>query len=104
MSWAGGWFFLMAVVIFTGGQRDFQLPGLGAYLQEAANQGDRAAIGGGGGLLCGLYRAGKMLLQVSAAQWIDIGVSVGATFLCVLVALILALAWTIPLGVLIGTS
>lgn len=30
MSWAGGWFFLMAAEIFTVGQRDFRLPGLGA--------------------------------------------------------------------------
>jgi NitT/TauT family transport system permease protein len=42
MSWAGGWFFLMAAEIFTVGQRDFRLPGLGAYLQEAANQGEPA--------------------------------------------------------------
>ena len=26
MSWAGGWFFLMAAEIFTVGQRDFRLP------------------------------------------------------------------------------
>lgn len=39
MSWAGGWFFLMAAEIFTVGGRDFRLTGLGAYLQEAANQG-----------------------------------------------------------------
>jgi len=44
MSWAGGWFFLMAAEIFTVGARDFRLPGLGAYLQEAANQGDTRAI------------------------------------------------------------
>ncbi|MBI4596398.1 MAG: ABC transporter permease subunit [Candidatus Tectomicrobia bacterium] len=40
MSWAGGWFFLMAAEIFTVGQRDFRLPGLGSYLQLAANEGD----------------------------------------------------------------
>ena len=44
MSWAGGWFFLMAAEIFTVGERDFRLPGLGAYLHEAANQGDTRAI------------------------------------------------------------
>ncbi|MBI1259076.1 MAG: ABC transporter permease subunit [Chloroflexi bacterium] len=44
MSWAGGWFFLMAAEIFTVGSRDFRLPGLGAYLQAAANQGDIRAI------------------------------------------------------------
>ena len=29
MSWAGGWFFLLAAEIFTLGDRDFRLPGLG---------------------------------------------------------------------------
>lgn len=44
MSWAGGWFFLMAAEIFTLGDRDFRLPGLGAYLQTAANEGDTRAL------------------------------------------------------------
>jgi len=44
MSWAGGWFFLMAAEIFTAGQRNFSLPGLGSYLKEAANQGDLTAM------------------------------------------------------------
>ena len=51
MSWAGGWFFLMAAEIFTVGDRDFRLPGLGAYLQEAANQGNTEAIVWGVGTL-----------------------------------------------------
>jgi NitT/TauT family transport system permease protein len=44
MSWAGGWFFLMAAEIFTIGARDFRLPGLGAYLQVAASRGDLRAV------------------------------------------------------------
>jgi NitT/TauT family transport system permease protein len=44
VSWAGGWFFLMAAESFTVGARDFRLPGLGSYLQEAANQGDTTAV------------------------------------------------------------
>ena len=53
MSWAGGWFFLMAAEMFTVGQRDFRLPGLGAYLREAADQGDLPAIAWGvGALVC----------------------------------------------------
>lgn len=44
MSWAGGWFFLMASETFTVGARDFRLPGLGSYLQAAANQNDVPAI------------------------------------------------------------
>lgn len=202
MSWAGGWFFLMAAEIFTVGSRDFRLPGLGAYLHEAANQGDSLAIlyglamligvvvlldqlvwrpliawserfkvemvesgqpptswfynfirrsgwirkvyqtvvrpiftlldqimmrqpvptgsmdeekklprywtwvGGlaGIGLLYGLYRAGIMLSGVPVTQWVQIGQGMVFTFLRVLAALILAMVWTIPLGVLIGTN
>lgn len=47
MSWAGGWFFLMAAEMFTLGERDFRLPGLGAFLQTAADAGDLTAIGWG---------------------------------------------------------
>ena len=44
MSWSGGWFFLMAAEIFNVGRRDFRLPGLGSYLQKAANEGNLPAI------------------------------------------------------------
>lgn len=44
MSVAGGWFFLMACEMFTLGERDFRLPGLGSYLQLAAIKGDMRAI------------------------------------------------------------
>ncbi|HUM71425.1 MAG TPA: ABC transporter permease subunit, partial [Chloroflexota bacterium] len=47
MSWAGGWFFLMAAESFTVGQKDFRLPGLGSYLHEAANQENFQAIAWG---------------------------------------------------------
>ncbi|MGN6735207.1 MAG: ABC transporter permease subunit, partial [Candidatus Binatia bacterium] len=40
MSWSGGWFFLMASEIFNVGSRDFRLPGIGSYLQTAANAGN----------------------------------------------------------------
>jgi NitT/TauT family transport system permease protein len=203
MSWAGGWFFLMAAEIFTVGQRDFRLPGLGAYLHEAANQGDLQAIlwgigalvlvivaldqlvwrpllawadrfklemvesdnpprswfydllrssrlagwlsravrrplgerldawllrrfparggevaagrghpslvyalaaAGGLGLAYGVYRAGQMLFGVPARQLVEIGLGVAASLLRVLAALAIALAWTVPVGVAIGTN
>jgi NitT/TauT family transport system permease protein len=44
MSVAGGWFFLMACEMFVLGSRDFRLPGLGSYLQTAANAGNTRAI------------------------------------------------------------
>ena len=203
MSWAGGWFFLMAAEIFTVGQRDFRLPGLGAYLQEAANQGNLLALAwgiavlvlvivaldqfiwrpllawserfkiemveseatttswfyeamrssrlmgwvdekllapqvdrldrlllrrfparlisggrnknGSGlvnlaagaaalGLLYGLYRASGMLVGLSLAEWAQIGVGLLSTLGRVGIALAIALAWTIPVGVAIGTN
>lgn len=44
MSWAGGWFFLMASEQFTLGDKNLQLPGLGSYLYAAADAGDTRAI------------------------------------------------------------
>jgi NitT/TauT family transport system permease protein len=44
MSVAGGWFFLMACEMLVLGNRDLRLPGLGSYLQTAANAGNTAAI------------------------------------------------------------
>jgi NitT/TauT family transport system permease protein len=44
MSVAGAWFFLMACEMFTLGKRDLRLPGLGSYLQTAADAGDTRAI------------------------------------------------------------
>jgi NitT/TauT family transport system permease protein len=203
MSWAGGWFFLMAAEIFTVGDRDFRLAGLGGYLKEAADQGDVGAIALGlgvlvlvivaldqlvwrpllawsdrfkvemvegdapptswfydawrasriaawlsqraarpflealdhrltgagppldppgppdrtppwvwrtlvalgiAGLLYGGVRAGTMLLQVPQQQWFAIGLGLASTLLRVAAALAIALAWTVPVGVAIGTS
>jgi NitT/TauT family transport system permease protein len=44
MSVAGGWFFLIACEMFVLGNRDLRLPGLGSYLQTAANEGNTPAI------------------------------------------------------------
>ena len=206
MSWAGGWFFLMAAEIFTVGQESFRLPGLGAYLQTAALQGNMGAIGWGlatlvvvivvmdqwiwrpllawadrfkiemveneepptswfydlwhnsrlvawfearvavpamerfdsdlirahpmedeeqeqprksrGGinwvavlgialLVYGVYRiwaGGGTLFVLSPGDWISVLVGVLGTMLRVFIALVIALAWTIPLGYAIGSS
>jgi NitT/TauT family transport system permease protein len=193
----------MAAEIFSAGERNFRLPGLGAYLQEAANQGNLTAIGWGlaaliltivildqliwrpliawsnrftlqmvesdnpptswfynvlrsaafiqflhraisrplfekmDGLLIKVWRvprlgsgrngsrtwlryglgltllagilgvsflSGRMLLTVTLKQWGAIGAGLGMTLLRVAAALSIALAWTIPVGVMIGTS
>src|SRR5579863_409287 len=37
MSWAGGWFVLYAAEMFTAGNKNFELVGLGSYVMEATN-------------------------------------------------------------------
>jgi NitT/TauT family transport system permease protein len=44
MSWAGGWFFLMASEQFTLGDKNLRLAGLGSYLAAAAERGDFSAL------------------------------------------------------------
>ncbi len=206
MSWAGGWFFLMASEIFTVGSRDFRLPGIGAYLQTAASQGNLQAVTAGivtlvvtiilldqflwrpvlawaekfkletvaseqppeswlrdtlarsriadycrarileplgewidnrlGRLsganaalssgksnargispllwvvgtvvlllaLMGTFEAGAMLRHLPSRAWAAIGIGILATLTRVALALLIALAWTVPVGVAIGTN
>ncbi len=54
MSVAGGWFFLMACEMFVLGNRDLRLPGLGSYLQTAANAGNTRAIAAGLAVMIGV--------------------------------------------------
>ncbi len=51
MSWAGGWFFLMAAEMFSLGNKSYQLQGLGTFLQTAANQANWVAEWVGLGVL-----------------------------------------------------
>lgn len=55
-------------------------------------------------LLYGGYRASLMLLSLSLESWWRICVGAFATLLRVLGSLLVALAWTVPVGVLIGTN
>jgi NitT/TauT family transport system permease protein len=71
MSWAGGWFFLMAAEIFTVGPRDFRLPGLGSYLQTAASEGNARAIAYGLVTLVGIIVAMDQLVWRPLLAWAD---------------------------------
>ncbi len=55
-------------------------------------------------IIYGAYSAALMLFRVSPGNWSDIGFGLVATLLRVFAALIIALAWTVPLGVAIGTN
>jgi NitT/TauT family transport system permease protein len=63
MSVAGGWFFLMACEMFVLGDRDLRLPGLGSYLQTAANAGDTRAI------LLGLATMIAVIVLIDQLVW-----------------------------------
>jgi NitT/TauT family transport system permease protein len=56
MSVAGGWFFLMACEMFILEGKDFRLPGLGSYIQTAANAGSIEHI---------LYGLGTMIFLIT---------------------------------------
>ena len=71
MSWAGGWFFLMASEQFTLGSRSFQLPGLGSYLQAAANAGNTGAILLGLATLIALIMLLDLLFWRPLVAWAD---------------------------------
>jgi len=71
MSWSGGWFFLMAAEIFHVGARDFRLPGLGAYLQTAANAGNLTAVFLGVVTLVGVIVLLDQLLWRPLIAWTD---------------------------------
>ena len=43
MSMAGGWFFLTVNEAFTLGNKDYRLPGIGSYMNQAINDGDTPA-------------------------------------------------------------
>lgn len=71
MSWSGGWFFLMAAETFKVGTRDFRLPGLGAYLQVAANEGNLTAVCAGVATLVGVIILLDQLVWRPLIAWTD---------------------------------
>lgn len=71
MSWSGGWFFLMAAEIFHVGMRDFRLPGLGSYLQVAANEGNLPAVMWGLGALVLVIILLDQLVWRPLTAWTD---------------------------------
>ena len=63
VSVAGGWFFLMACEMFVLGDRDFRLPGLGSWLQTAADNGDTRSM------LWGLATMVTVILLIDQLVW-----------------------------------
>lgn len=71
MSWAGGWFFLMASEQFTLGDRNLRLPGLGSYLAAAAERGDFSALALGLGALIAVIVLLDQLVWRPLVAWSD---------------------------------
>jgi NitT/TauT family transport system permease protein len=71
MSVAGGWFFLMACEMFTLGDRNLRLPGLGSYLQTAANVGNTRAIILGLAVMIGIVIMIDQVVWRPAIAWAE---------------------------------
>ncbi len=71
MSWAGGWFFLMAIEAFTLGNQSFQLPGLGSFLAVAAAHGNFPAIYWGVSVLIGVVVITDLLVWRPLIAWVE---------------------------------
>ena len=69
ISVANGWFFLMICEDFPLGNREFLLPGLGSYLQVAANANDKRAILYGLATVVLIIVATDQLLWRPAIAW-----------------------------------
>ena len=71
MSVAGAWFFLMACEMFVLGDHDLRLPGLGSYLQSAANAGDMRAVVWGLATMIGIVILIDQLIWRPVIAWAE---------------------------------
>jgi len=71
VSVAGGWFALIFCETFTMGRHDFQLPGLGSYIQKATNIGDTRALLAGIAAVILIVVATDQLIWRPLIAWSD---------------------------------
>lgn len=71
VSVAGGWFALIFCETFTMGNHNFQLPGLGSYIQVATNEGNVRALLGGIGVVVLIVVATDQLIWRPLIAWSD---------------------------------
>jgi NitT/TauT family transport system permease protein len=71
VSVAGGWFALMICETFTMGNRNFQLPGLGSYIQSATDSGDIRALLSGIAVVILIVVATDQLVWRPLIAWSD---------------------------------
>jgi NitT/TauT family transport system permease protein len=71
VSVAGGWFALILCEIFAMGNRNFQLPGLGSYIQTATSAGDTRALLAGIATIILIVVATDQLIWRPLIAWSD---------------------------------
>ncbi len=71
VSVAGGWFALMLCEMFTMGDRSFELPGLGSYIQSATDSGDISALLSGIAVVILIVVATDQLVWRPLIAWSD---------------------------------
>jgi NitT/TauT family transport system permease protein len=71
ISVASAWFYLIACEMFTLKQQDFRIPGLGSYLQTAANADDTRAMVWGLVAMIGVIVALDQLIWRPVIAWAD---------------------------------
>ena len=71
VSVAGGWFALIFCETFTMGDRNFQLPGLGSYIQNATNEGNVRALVSGIAAVVLIVVATDQLIWRPLIAWSD---------------------------------
>lgn len=69
LSWAGGWYFLIACEIITIGPATETLPGLGAFLRQASARGETGLALAGVGALISIVVAMHLLLWRPLESW-----------------------------------
>lgn len=71
ISVASAWFYLIACEMFVLRKQDFRIPGLGSYLQTAANAADMRAILWGLGVMIGVIVALDQLVWRPVIAWAE---------------------------------
>src|ERR1700682_6303333 len=71
ISVASAWFYLIACEMFVLEKRDFRLPGLGSYLQAAANAADARAVIWGLVVMVGVIVAMDQLIWRPVIAWAE---------------------------------
>lgn len=71
LSWAAGWYFLVACEIISLGKRSYSLPGLGSYIQRAMERADGSGMAAGIGALVAIVVLLDVLVWRPLTVWAE---------------------------------